>query len=123
MLAVQAENGGVFNQETGEMASYDWCRFRRDRRCYYPRLLHEEATALAGYPVWVPEDRGFCPRESWDDQKACPAPSEPGPNAKDPRNLTDATFPWEEGGQRYDAMGRPIDPRRGKPYGWRPKIH
>lgn len=98
-----------YNPDTGQMASYDWCRFRRDRRCFYPRHLNQKATEQMGYAVWIPEDRGFCPRETWEDQKACPAPSEPGPNANDPRNLTDATIPFEQGGQRYDQFGRPVE--------------
>jgi 8-oxo-dGTP pyrophosphatase MutT (NUDIX family) len=80
--------------------SVDWCRFRRRERCYYPRTLNAEASAEAGYPVWVPEDRGYCPRRSWEDQKVCPAPSQPGPNSGEPDALPDATVSWEEGGQR-----------------------
>lgn len=98
-----------YDAETGRMADYPWCRFLRDRRCHYPRFLNEEATEQAGYAVWIPEDRGFCPHsDNWDAQRSCPAPSEPGPNADSPRNLTDATIPWEQGGQRYDAYGSPV---------------
>ncbi len=78
--------------------SYDWCRFRRDSRCYYPKRLNEEATKLEGYSVWIPEDRGHCPRVKWESQKICPAPSEPGPNV--PGGYMDATIPYEQGGQR-----------------------
>jgi hypothetical protein len=79
--------------------SYDWCRFRRDSHCWYPREIDFEATKEAGYCVWVPEDRGWCPRQKWDAQKVCPV-SEPGPKSREPNALIDATIPWEEGGQR-----------------------
>jgi predicted SprT family Zn-dependent metalloprotease len=99
-----------YNFETGEMASYDWCRWRKNRRCYYPIALNEAATAEAGYNIWVPQDRGFCPRDPWEAQKDCPM-SEPGPNAPPPdRPLAWGWIPWEQGGQRYDAYGRPITP-------------
>lgn len=99
-----------YNFETGEMASYDWCRWRKNRRCYYPIALNEAATAEAGYNVWVPQDRGFCPRDPWEAQKDCPM-SEPGPNAPPPdRPLAWGWIPWEQGGQRYDAYGKPITP-------------
>jgi hypothetical protein len=86
--------------QLGNDASYDWCRFRRRQQCYYPRKLNDAASLEAGYPVWIPEHRGYCPRDSWKDQKACPAPSEPGPNSKERRFGPDATISWEEGGQR-----------------------
>lgn len=103
MLATQEASGyGSFNQETGEMYSYDWCRFRHNRRCFFPRQLDEPSTKLAGYAVWVSEDRGFCPREKWDDQRACPAPSEPGPNSGDRKALPATWKPYADGGQRFD---------------------
>src|SRR3954471_17747949 len=76
--------------------SYDWCRFRRISHCYFSGILDEEATVQAGYRVWVPIDRGFCPRGSWDLQQSCPA-AEPGPHV--PGGYTDATVPWEALGQ------------------------
>lgn len=79
--------------------SYDWCRFRRRERCYYPKELDYEATRAEGYSVWVPSDRGFCPRAKWDQQRACTM-AEPGPNSGEPNSLLDATIPYEEGGQR-----------------------
>lgn len=84
--------------------SYDWCRFRKNRRCMFPAELDEEATRIAGYGVWVPLDRGVCPRDKWVDQEACPV-SEPGPKSGDPRAKVDATKSWAEGGQRG---GRPV---------------
>lgn len=96
-----------YNPQTGEMASIDWCRFRRDRRCYYPKELNQQATEQAGYAVWIPFDRGLCPRDQWDAQRQCPL-SEPGPNSGSGKNLTDVTIPWEQGGQRYDTFGRPV---------------
>lgn len=79
--------------------SYDWCRFRRNRRCMFSTQLDADATERAGYAVWVPADRGLCPRDSWDAQRACPV-AEPGPRSGDPRAKVDATVPWGEGGQR-----------------------
>lgn len=79
--------------------SFDWCRFRKQSRCFYPKELDPQGTQQAGYAVWKVEDRGYCPRESWDNQKACPV-GEPGPHSGDPRAKPDATVSWEEGGQR-----------------------
>ena len=82
----------------GRNWSYDWCRFRRESHCWLPKELNREASNIAGYAVWVPEDRGHCKRVSWEDQQACPVPSQPGPNV--PGGFTDATVAWEDGGQR-----------------------
>ncbi len=89
----------------GEGWSKDWCRFRSRQRCKFPRDLDVEATEREGYPIWIPFDRGFCPRHKWDDpatgngQKQCPV-AEPGPNSGDPNALPDATVPYDQGGQR-----------------------
>jgi hypothetical protein len=53
-------------------SSYDWCRFRRDSHCWYPRGLDAQATQRAGYAVWTSVDRGRCPRGSWALQESCP---------------------------------------------------
>lgn len=104
MLRVQEQSGyGTYNAETGAMASFDWCRFRHNRRCFFPKQLDEEGTKQAGYAVWVPEDRGFCPREKWDAQKACPAPSEPGPDSGDPKWLPKTNKSYRDGGQRFSS--------------------
>lgn len=79
--------------------SYDWCRFRRRERCYYPKDLDHEASKKAGYAVWIPVDRGLCPRHEWEQQEACPI-SAPGPNSGEPDALIEATIPYHEGGQR-----------------------
>ena len=79
--------------------SFDWCRFRKDERCMYPKELDIDGTRQAGYAVWRPEDRGHCPRHSHEAQRDCPV-SEPGPNSRDPGAKVDATVPWSEGGQR-----------------------
>lgn len=81
----------------GHNYSFDWCRFRKNSRCMFPKELNKPATELAGYAVWIPEDRGYCPRVSWDNQQDCPV-GEPGPNV--PGGYTDATVAWEDGGQR-----------------------
>jgi 2'-5' RNA ligase len=82
--------------------SYDWCRFRKHERCMFPKELDEQGTREAGYSVWIPEDRGWCPRQAWDAQKACPV-GEPGPKSGDPNAKVDATVSWEEGGQRRQS--------------------
>jgi hypothetical protein len=87
----------------GHNYSFDWCRFRKNSRCFYPKELNQAATDQAGYAVWVPEDIGYCPRIAWDDQEKCPV-GEPGPNV--PHGFTDATVPWEEGGQ-HNAHPKP----------------
>jgi hypothetical protein len=83
----------------GSMWSYDWCRFRKHRRCMYAKELNVAATEEAGYAVWVPVDRGLCPRDKWEDQKKCPV-AEPGPHSGEPNARIDATVAWEDGGQR-----------------------
>lgn len=77
----------------------DWCRFRRNERCFYPKELNHEATVREGYSVWVPHDRGRCHRVTHKLQEEC-GMAEPGPNSGDPRALIDATVPYEQGGQR-----------------------
>lgn len=81
--------------------SIDWCRFRRDSHCFFPKQLDEAGTREAGYPVYFPVDRGPCPRWEHDDQKACPV-SEPGPNSGEKMIAPDATYAWADGGQRWD---------------------
>lgn len=76
--------------------STDWCRYRRDNHCFYSKNLNVEASKQAGYAVWIPEDRGTCPRKAWTAQQACPM-ALPGKNV--PGGYTDATVPWEQGGQ------------------------
>ena len=112
ILRRQEESGyGSYNAETGAMASYDWCRFRHNRHCFYPKALDEAASKQAGYAVWVPEDRGLCLRDKWDQQKSCPAPSEPGPKSGDPKWAYETWKTWEQGGQgRYAALGMPAMP-------------
>lgn len=86
--------------------SYDWCRFRRDNHCFLPKDLNVEASKEAGYSVWVPFDRGRCPRQKWEDQKVCPV-GEPGPHATG-GGFLDATVPWEQGGQRMGPGGHVV---------------
>jgi hypothetical protein len=76
----------LFRPPTAEH-SYDWCRFRRDSHCWYPKGLDGAATRRVGYAVWTPTDRGRCPRGSWALQEQCPLGA-PGPNAG---GYTDAT--------------------------------
>lgn len=77
----------------------DWCRFRKNSRCFYPKTLNKDASKQMGYAVWVPEDRGYCPRLNQQEQANCPV-GEPGPNAQGPTHYTDATVAFEDGGQR-----------------------
>ena len=90
----------------GRNRSVDWCRFRRDQHCWYPIGLDEEASAVAGYAVWIPQDRGYCPRNQWAEQQLCPAPSEPGPHSGESDARPDATVSWAAGGQRVDIRHR-----------------
>lgn len=84
------------------LPSSDWCRFRRDNHCFFPNKKDEPATQAAGYDVWVPVDRGPCPRATHKDQRSCPV-AEPGPNSHERSYLPDATVPWESGGQRMGS--------------------
>lgn len=93
MMTATAEEQG-YNADTGEMASYDWCRFRSYRHCYVPEGYEE---AGSSGPLGPPTDRGFCPKESWDDQRACPV-SEPGPDAPDPHRRPAHVIPRSAGG-------------------------
>lgn len=83
----------------GNKSVADWCRFRRDERCYYPKELDHAATAREGYAVWIPHDRGICERGSHAAQKDCPIGA-PGPNSGERVRFTDATVPYSDGGQR-----------------------
>lgn len=85
--------------------SFDYCRFRRDTRCYFPKELDQEHTKVAGYTVWRVVDRGPCPRIKWDAQRECRV-SEPGPNSKHPDALIECTRNWEDGGQRDGHVRR-----------------
>lgn len=85
--------------------SYDWCRFRRSERCWFPQEINWDATREAGYIVWIPVNRGFCPHSRWEDQQGCQV-GEPGPNSGDPNALIDATIAWEDGGQRDGVPDR-----------------
>jgi 8-oxo-dGTP pyrophosphatase MutT (NUDIX family)/GNAT superfamily N-acetyltransferase len=89
-------NGNKYWDGIGKTWSYDWCRFRRNSHCWLSKTLDEPATKAAGYAVWVPEDRGFCPRIKWDDQIKCPVGA-PGEHV--PGGLLDATVPYSQGGQ------------------------
>lgn len=93
------------NYEPGRARSIDWCRFRRDQHCYYPKHLDVINTKRAGYAVWLPEDRGYCPRNTWADQEQCPV-GKPGPKSGDPMAQPDATISWDEGGQRVSIRTR-----------------
>lgn len=81
----------------GHNKSYDWCRFRRDSRCYHPKDLDSVGTAEAGYAVWQIVDRGWCPRTAWEEQEKCPV-GQPGPNVPNIGQV-EVTRPWNEGGQ------------------------
>lgn len=97
------ERARGYSGDVGHLPSRDWCRFRKNSRCMYPKNLDEQGTAEAGYPVWIPEDRGPCWRISWDDQEACSL-AEPGPNSMEDVVYPDATVPWGQGGQRKGSL-------------------
>lgn len=77
----------------------NWCRFRRDSHCFFPIGLDEQATRVAGYDVFIPEDRGLCHRHRWDVQEECKI-AEPGPRSGAKNWKPDATRRWDQGGQR-----------------------
>jgi hypothetical protein len=76
-----------------------WCRFYAMGRCMFPRHMDDAATKEAGYAIWVPEDRGSCPRNTFKLQKECPV-SEAGPDSGERITYPEAITPWEDGGQR-----------------------
>jgi 8-oxo-dGTP pyrophosphatase MutT (NUDIX family) len=80
----------------------NWCRFRRDNHCFFPKELDVQATRVAGYDVWVPVDRGVCQRRRFDTQQECKI-AEPGPKSGDPNWKPDATRRWDQGGQRVSV--------------------
>lgn len=90
--------------DVGRSFSYDWCRFRRENHCWMSKEIDIPATKLAGYAVWTPQDRGFCPRIKWEDQKVCPI-GEPGPHSREPVWYVEATRPYSEGGQHGGVPG------------------
>ena len=73
------------------------CRFRKDTHCFYSKNLNVAASEQMGYAVWIPEDRGSCWRSKWEAQMACDM-AMPGPNV--PGGFTNATIPFEQGGQQ-----------------------
>jgi 2'-5' RNA ligase len=75
--------------QQGQRWSFDWCRYRHDSHCFYPGGLDGGATSLGGYPVWTPQDRGSCPRYTWESQKLCPIGA-PGPNSGEAGGAPDA---------------------------------
>ena len=81
--------------------SIDWCRFRRENHCYFPKHFDAAGSAEAGYNVWIPEDRGLCARFQKVEQQGCSV-SEPGPNSGEALWAPDATYSWKQGGQRWD---------------------
>jgi len=84
--------------ETRSM-NFDYCRFRRNRTCWYSGQLDHNASAQMGYAVWIPVSRGICNRDLIADQRACPI-SEPGPHSGEFIQYLDATIPYSQGGQR-----------------------
>lgn len=82
----------------------NWCRFRRDDDCWFPREMDEAATEQAGYAVWVPFNRGACPWKTRDAQKHSCRVSEPGPDSHERHTFPDATRSWAEGGQRTSSI-------------------
>lgn len=106
-------NGYRLDDET-RIPAIQWCRFRRDGHCYFPKELDEKGSEEAGYAVWTPTDRGKCMRISHELQKECPM-GEPGPDSGEETVFPDATIPWSQGGQRQqryssiDAEGLSVE--------------
>lgn len=110
--------------------TFDWCRFRKSGRCNFPSRLDDAASERAGYAIWVPLDRGVCPREEWDQQKVCPV-SEPGPESgernalpyytskvaskadlwslRSPQYDKNLDRDWKVEGEPCEVCGRPVD--------------
>lgn len=100
---------GYQTTDLSEIPAVQWCRFRRDGHCYFPKVLDEKGSEEAGYAVWVPENRGRCLRVRHDQQKACPV-GEPGPDSGEKMVFPDATISWSEGGQRQKRYSSiPVD--------------
>lgn len=85
--------------EQGGRWSFDWCRYRHNSHCFYPGGLDAGASSQAGYAVWVPQDRGSCPRFTWESQMQCPIGA-PGPHSGAPGAAPDAY-----------TMAQPVQPR------------
>lgn len=99
--------------QPGQAYSVDWCRFRTRSTCMLPKKLDEAASTQAGYAVWVPHNRGPCPRDGWSRQitkgrtgaaglagsEGCPV-SQPGEESGEPDRLINVHKPWAQGGQR-----------------------
>lgn len=84
--------------------SHDWCAYRHNSHCFWPKDLNVAATKQAGYPVWIPFDRGPCPRVKWESQQACPM-GDPGPHSGSPDARLESWRAWEDGGQRGGYAG------------------
>lgn len=100
------------NDITQVRGDLNWCRFRRDSNCFFPKALDEQATRVAGYDVWIPENRGHCNRHLAVAQKECQI-SEPGPKSGEANWKPDATKRWDQGGQRVSVRTAGVDSVRG----------
>ncbi len=105
-------------QGEGSRYSYDWCRFRKNRRCMYAKEIDVQGSQEAGYAVWLPVDRGLCPRDPWELQEACPV-AEPGPHSGHPNARIEATVPWSQGGQRGGIPERLASMEKDAAYVWK----
>lgn len=69
--------------DLSERSNNNWCRFLSGHtgHCFFPKGLDEAETRRQGKPVWIPVDRGACPRvTSRELQRSCPV-GEPGRNS------------------------------------------
>lgn len=109
-VSIRVRGGWLFDKITqpvydyakdrfGTEPSFDWCRFRHDSHCFFPKDLDVQATEQAGYDVWIPIDRGYCPRIKWKQQQECPI-GEPGPNSHEPGAGLETWQSYGDGGQR-----------------------
>ncbi len=103
LLGHAAPSAGPDVEYLGFGWSYDWCRFRRSNRCWYPIDVDWDGAQESGQLIVVPKERGYCPRVKWEAQQRC-AVAEAGPRSPQPTDrrprLVDASWPWSEGGQR-----------------------
>lgn len=83
--------------------SFDWCRFRRSSHCWYPTDLNVAASHEEGYAVVVTSHRGYCPFVKWESQQSCAVSEACSKRVVvdgTRHGSVDATYSWEEGGQR-----------------------
>jgi hypothetical protein len=101
----------LFHSRPGPSVNYDWCKFRRDTHCHFPKTLNVGRTLGTGQADWDLVDRGWCGR-SWDQQALCPV-GEPSANAYQlaaaKHHPDTSETDWQQPGQdRFSGVGGPM---------------